>query len=353
MSKNKHNCKVAVVLPVFNTEKYLEQCLLSLLNQTISNFEVFAVDDGSTDGSCEVLEKIAKTDSRIHVYHKKNGGVSSARNFALEEIEGKGCFDIVCFIDSDDMVSTRYLHLIVDGLQGTSNDLVMLGFKKFDRSNAPILGQFPRIRLKNSEIVLKGKDAFRFAFGVDSYGLSTSNLISFGVCNFGFSLEAIRGERFNEGLKTAEDLEYLVRIFQKGVSLCVKNEVTCFYRIRRSSLTHDSTVRIDDVKVFLKLLQSECAQSLVCREVIEYMAFKHFWQVTRAACDCNLLDDLYLELSKMLRYMGESFRTPILTVRGAKKRILIFKLGPSVLKLYFNFFGIRRRSKTKKIIYFE
>ena len=93
--------KVSVIVPVYNTEKYLKKCLDSLINQTLSNVEIIAVNDGSTDGSPAILEQYAKSYPQIvKVFHKKNGGQASARNLAFEKCTG----EYIGFLDSDDFV---------------------------------------------------------------------------------------------------------------------------------------------------------------------------------------------------------------------------------------------------------
>ena len=93
--------KVSVIVPIYNTEKYLSRCIDSILNQTFKDFELLLIDDGSTDKSGEICDDYAKKDNRIKVFHKSNGGVSSARNLGLDEAKG----DFIAFCDSDDWVS--------------------------------------------------------------------------------------------------------------------------------------------------------------------------------------------------------------------------------------------------------
>ena len=92
--------KISVIVPVYNVEKELPRCIESLLTQTYSNFELLLINDGSSDGSPEIMEKYAEKDPRIRTLHKKNGGVSSARNRGLEQAKG----EYVCFVDADDAV---------------------------------------------------------------------------------------------------------------------------------------------------------------------------------------------------------------------------------------------------------
>lgn len=97
--------EVSVIVPVYNTEKYLRRCIDSVLEQLFLDFELLLVDDGSTDGSGTICDEYVRKDSRVRVFHKPNGGVSSARNVGLENAVGKW----VVFVDSDDWVKTDYL----------------------------------------------------------------------------------------------------------------------------------------------------------------------------------------------------------------------------------------------------
>lgn len=114
---------VSIIIPVYNTEAYLPSCIDSILSQSFTDFEVLLVDDGSMDGSGVICDAYAAKDSRIRVFHKDNGGVSSARNLGLDKAKGEW----ICFVDSDDLLCTGGLQEMVDC---TSNqvDLVMAGF---------------------------------------------------------------------------------------------------------------------------------------------------------------------------------------------------------------------------------
>lgn len=97
--------KVSIIVPVYNAEKYLVQCIDSILNQTFKDFELLLINDGSSDNSGKICEEYAKKDTRIRVYNKENGGVSSARNLGLENVTGEW----IAFVDSDDWVEENYL----------------------------------------------------------------------------------------------------------------------------------------------------------------------------------------------------------------------------------------------------
>lgn len=127
--------KVAIVLPIFNTEQYLSDCLESILSQTHKNFIVFAIDDGSTDTSSDILESYALKDHRIHPIRTKNSGVSSARNIALDAIEKHRTFDYISFIDSDDKFLPDFLETHLSGLVQNNADISICGFAKLYDDN--------------------------------------------------------------------------------------------------------------------------------------------------------------------------------------------------------------------------
>ena len=101
---------ISIIVPVYNVEDYIKQCLDSILLQTYTNFEVIVVDDGSTDSSSEICDDFAKKDKRFNVIHKENGGVSKARNIALDNVNGS----YVVFVDSDDVLPKDALKKMID-----------------------------------------------------------------------------------------------------------------------------------------------------------------------------------------------------------------------------------------------
>lgn len=105
--------KVSVIIPVYNAENYIDQCVRSVLAQTFTDFELLLIDDGSTDGSGIICDNFVQKDTRIKVFHKANSGVSSARNQGLESAMGEW----IVFLDSDDVIEAQYLeHLLLNVL---------------------------------------------------------------------------------------------------------------------------------------------------------------------------------------------------------------------------------------------
>ncbi|MBR5028538.1 MAG: glycosyltransferase, partial [Bacteroidales bacterium] len=101
---------ISVIVPVYNTEKELPRCIDSILGQSFADFELLLVNDGSTDGSGAICDDYAAKDSRVRVFHKENGGVSSARNRGLDNAVG----EMVVFVDSDDQIEQGYFANAID-----------------------------------------------------------------------------------------------------------------------------------------------------------------------------------------------------------------------------------------------
>ncbi len=117
---------ISVVVPVYNVENYIERCLDSILNQTYRDLEIILVDDGSTDNSGRICDEYEKSDSRIKVIHRENGGLSAARNTGIKA----SCGEYLIFIDSDDYIHPKMLEILAGNLINNQSDIAICGFKK-------------------------------------------------------------------------------------------------------------------------------------------------------------------------------------------------------------------------------
>ena len=117
---------VSIIIPVYNTEKYLSKCLESVINQTYKNLEIILINDGSTDKSKEICESFAKKDKRIQILNKENSGVSSARNHGMRLAKGQ----YIAFIDGDDYAEENYIEELLKNLKQTESDCVLCGYNR-------------------------------------------------------------------------------------------------------------------------------------------------------------------------------------------------------------------------------
>lgn len=118
---------ISVVVPVYNVAQYLDQCLESIVNQTYRNQEILVVDDGSTDGSGAMCDRWTERDERIHVFHQPNGGLSAARNTALDNMKG----EIVTMVDSDDLIHPDFISTLLRLMQQHEADIAVAGYQPF------------------------------------------------------------------------------------------------------------------------------------------------------------------------------------------------------------------------------
>lgn len=136
------NPTVSIIVPVYNAEKYLCRCVDSILGQEYQDFELLLVDDGSRDSSPEICEQYRERDSRVHVIHKENTGVSDTRNRALDVARGV----YLQFVDSDDWVTADATKLLVREAKDHDCDLVISDFTGLWGNGCPIRGISRRTR---------------------------------------------------------------------------------------------------------------------------------------------------------------------------------------------------------------
>ena len=115
---------ISIIIPVYNVKDFVGKCLGSVARQKYENLDIVIVDDGSTDGSGEICDEFAVIDKRVRVFHKKNGGLSDARNFGIKEAKG----EIIAFVDSDDFVSEDFVSAMYGEMMKSDADIVVCGY---------------------------------------------------------------------------------------------------------------------------------------------------------------------------------------------------------------------------------
>ena len=182
---------VSIIVPVYKVEQYLKRCMDSILNQTYKNIEVILVNDGSPDNCPALCDEYEKIDSRVRVIHKENGGLSSARNVALDTLNG----DYVFFVDSDDWLALDTLEVLNEYLE---KDYDMISFQ--------------RTYLTEEKVVEKGEKNPK-DMDVNQYiDASFLGRYDFFVTTKIFKTEVFNNVRFLEG-RNYEDLEIMHRLF--------------------------------------------------------------------------------------------------------------------------------------------
>lgn len=210
--------KISVIIPVYNTEKCLERCLNSILTNTYKNLEIICINDGSTDGSLNILQRIAAADDRIRIIDKPNEGVSTARNAGLRAAVG----DFIAFIDSDDWIHSRYFETLLYHQKQTKADIVVCRFK--------------RANIHTSEPVIEPMKTRGAAWDVGKF--LTDGWMKRSVWGRIYSRKVIgRKIRFPEYMTFAEDMVFNLMVVgsRDDIKISVVEEELYYYFVREGS----------------------------------------------------------------------------------------------------------------------
>ena len=150
MELTNEDYKISIIIPAYNVQEYIKQCLESIINQTYKNLEIIVVNDGSKDKTLDIIESIAKDDPRIIVINQENQGVSAARNNALKGVDG----DFVMFVDSDDWLDLDTCEVLIREAVKENADIVMCGYVREYKEKSMPKAMFDeeRIIFKNEEV---------------------------------------------------------------------------------------------------------------------------------------------------------------------------------------------------------
>lgn len=222
---------VSIIVPVYNVEKYLIECLNSLVNQTYSNIEVLLIDDGSKDSSGEICDDFAAKYKNVYSYHKKNSGLGLTRNYGMSLIKG----EYVTFVDSDDYLDKDAISCLVAGLDKGKNDTVIGGFTKVSDTGKKLYVE------KYSSQIFAEKDIYTKLL-VKMLGSSPNNHDSIrpSVWNTLYSVNIIKKNKLSfvsERELISEDIVWDTDYYRFCKSVQLISAATYYYRLNPTSLT--------------------------------------------------------------------------------------------------------------------
>lgn len=222
---------ITIIVPVYNVEKYIRECIDSLLNQTYRNLEIILVDDGSTDKSGDICENYTITDSRVKVIHKKNEGLGFARNTGLRVAQGK----FVTFIDSDDIVDADLIERLLKGVVDFKCDTCIGGFKRISEN-----GTISFIEQYNTAL-FTGVDVYNKLFArMLGSAPDKHDAIRMSVWNVMYSMDIIRKYKIefpSERKFISEDIIWDSEYYKYAKRVGVIDSIAYNYRITPGSLT--------------------------------------------------------------------------------------------------------------------
>lgn len=259
--------KISVIIPVYNTGKYITKCLDSIIFQTYPNLEIICIDDGSTDKSIEIITEYSNNDNRIHLYRQEHNGTSAARNLGMEKSSG----DYFSFIDSDDWIFLTLYQTFADTLAKIGRDIDIFMFN----ASSYIKGQNDTIPKKFFELTDWNSRADKYA------------LYTFDDCQRPFSRNLSAANKiyrrkfleennitFPQNLKY-EDQFFGIKSFLNAKSIIINDEI--FYRYRNmteTSSTLEVTPKVFDIFKIIDLIEQEIYR-LMMYESYKYALFQY------------------------------------------------------------------------------
>jgi len=256
--------KISIVIPVYNVVKYLDECVKSVVSQSYADLEIILVNDGSTDDSGKLCDEWAQKDARVRVVHKKNGGLSDARNAGVAVATG----DYVLFLDSDDFWDdTNAVERLVDRVKQSGADMIAFSYKKFYEDSGEVKPYFSAVPDMPLGLSLDGQMKF----------LAEHRLYIASACNKFLKRSLLDSSMLFKVGVFSEDIEWCARLLTKVTSIDFLFEDFYCYRQRAGSISHAYRDKncSDLVDAFLQC--KECAERTsgeTQKLLLQYTAFQ-------------------------------------------------------------------------------
>lgn len=225
---------ISVVVPIYNVENYLDKCIESIVSQTYENIEIILVDDGSKDNSSNIADIWSSKDNRIKVYHKKNGGLSDARNYGKNRATG----EYICFIDSDDYIEKNMLKDMIGVINKYDVDYVACNYFIDDGESI-----IKKAKLKNEIYIIDKKDIFNSLYNEFQF-------LSVIACNKLYRTKLLLNIDYPVG-KVNEDEFVIYDLMAKSSKIAYLNSCLYYYVKRNNSIMHTFNMkRLEVIEVY-------------------------------------------------------------------------------------------------------
>ena len=241
---------ISIIVPIYNADCYLRQCLDCIINQSYKNFEVLLINDGSVDDSAIICKEYVETDSRIHYFEKENGGVSSARNLGLKNVKG----NYITFVDSDDWVEENYLEVLYNALKENEVDVAISSHNYFNMDdNLYYLPSYSEEQIHTLNIGKISRNEFLELFPKLS---SLNHDFNCAVSKL-FKADLVKNLLFDEYVNYGEDLDFFFNLYLKVSSIYYVNQPTYIYRQHQRSASNNclESHAISEIRIYEKILK--------------------------------------------------------------------------------------------------
>lgn len=321
--KHKNQPLISVIVPVYNIEKWLTRCVNSICAQTYANLEIILVNDGSTDRSGELAEELAGDDNRIRVFHKENGGTSSARNMGIEKAEG----EYIGFVDSDDYIDPLMYESLLNAMEKESLMMTQVSRDELDHEGN---------RLKDVCIPPEKKEIWGCEYFIREL------LLHRGDCSFDTRLtkaSLLKEERFPEGVLN-EDFHLLIRLLPKVGEVAILSQ-QYYHVFRHLGSNTRKKGKNEFSRVFMDIVDNaDMMEELVRkqypslqREALRFALFQRLDYMLHIPIDRMVKEDIfYCNVKKYLRRnIFKMLFNPYLTPKN-KVYLFLLSIAPRTVR---------------------
>ena len=299
---------ISVIVPAYNVEEYIERSLRSICDQTYQNLEIIVIDDGSSDSTGEIIEKMASKDSRIIPIHKENAGVSAARNTGLDRASG----ECIGFVDGDDVIEDHMYEHLLKNLLNYNADISHCGYQMV----------FP----DRVDYYYNTGERFIQDNNLGVYDLIKADKIEPGLCNKLYRREIIGESRLDETIKINEDLLFNYKLFKKSRKSVFEDIPFYYYMVRKNSAS-TSGVNINKLQDPFKVLQIMMDQEE--GEIYQLLEKRYLYALEKiSVADDIAQDELQMQYQQSKRNeLKEYLQSGELRAHYSKKELLQLKLA--------------------------
>ena len=282
---------VSVIIPIYNIEQYVTKCVESVLNQSVSGMQIILVDDGSTDASGKICDSFAESNSEIVTIHKKNGGLSSARNAGLDSATG----EYISFIDGDDQIESTMLEKMIDAINTYNSDMAVCGYKDYDLNGRCVE------HCRASDVkALNQEDSLMYFFTMQ---------ISQSVCDKVFKRELFDDLRFMENT-ISEDIEVLPRLLLKCEKIIIVPYSFYHYIHRRNSITTTEISKqgfsvLNRTRFNVELIHKVCPH---VEKAAYAFDFEYEFSIMFQIYDAGFQNEYKYEIKDITKYIRQNFK---------------------------------------------
>lgn len=305
---------VSIIIPVYNDERFLPDCLNSARNQTHKNIEIIIVDDGSTDASAKLCDLASKADPRVKVIHKENGGLSSARNAGLEIAEGK----YIAFLDSDDCMDPAFAETALSACERNNADMVILKMAFFREDDTRLIAEGDT----DEEKILSREEAIEESLYQKRFSCCAPGVL--------YKRSTIGDIRFPLG-RISEDLAVFHLFLDNAEKIVWVDTTGYFYRQRAKSIMHTFNARRLDALEWTKEIEGFCRDRYPA--VMPAALCRTFNVAVHLVLDMPAEDDTYLPQvwADLKRTRGSVLKNK--KARGRERAAAVLSFGgPGVLR---------------------